>query len=392
MRNFTYNAFTKIIFGKDSEDHLIEQLQIFKATGVLVHYGMGSAVKSGLIAKIRSMLDRSGIKYAELSGVQPNPRLSLVREGIKICKEYNLDFVLAVGGGSVIDSAKAIGVGSANEGNVWDFYTRERVPTSTLPVGVVLTLASAGSESSTSSVIRNEDENTKRSLLSDMIRPVFAILNPVLATNVNKFSLACGVTDIIMHTLDRYFTDEDNAHLTDLISESIISSTMKYGKAILENPNDYNAMANIFWAGSLSHNNLTELGKPRDLSVHALERGISGNYDTAHPAGLSLIWPSWAKYVYKTKIHQFAQYAVRVLNIKPDFKTPEATALAGIEKMTRFFNEIGMPTTFNEAGLSPTQQEMEQIVNYAFVSASQIGTFFKLTKEDAMIILNNARG
>ncbi|MCL1995668.1 MAG: iron-containing alcohol dehydrogenase [Defluviitaleaceae bacterium] len=391
MKDFVYHAHTKVVFGKNADDSVAEQLQQFEAKGVLLHYGLGSAVKSGLIDKIKNHLNDANIKFAELPGVQPNPRLSMVRQGIAICKEQELDFVLAVGGGSVIDSSKAISVGAADSGDVWDFYTKARVPTKRIGLGAIPTIASAGSETSTSSVIRNEEENTKRSLLSNLVRPNFAILNPTLAFGVSKYSLACGVTDIIMHSLDRYFTDEKGTYLTDAISEGIIRTAIKCGLRILKDPTDYDAMANIFWAGSLSHNDITELGKPRDMTVHALERGISGNYDTAHPAGLALLWPNWAKHVYKKDINRFAQYANRVLSVPMDFENPEATAIEGIDKMAEFLRSIGMPTNFKEANISPTDEEIEQIIHFAFLSAPQIGTFYKLSKEDAATILNNAR-
>ncbi|MCL1936086.1 MAG: iron-containing alcohol dehydrogenase [Defluviitaleaceae bacterium] len=391
MIDFTFHPRTKIVFGKDSEKKLPEELKEFGVTGVLIHYGMGSAVQSGLIDKIKNILEQNGIKYVELGGVKPNPRLNLVKDGIELCKNKGLNFILAVGGGSVIDSSKAIGVGAAYDGDVWDFYIKSAEPKKTLPVGVILTLASAGSETSTASVIRNEEENTKRSLVTDLIRPAFAILNPTLAFGVNKFSLACGISDIIMHTLDRYFTNQKDTDLTDRISEGIIITAMKCGKTLIEDPTNYEAMANIFWTGSLSHNEITGIGKMRDFSVHALERGISGSFDTAHPAGLTILWHNWAKYVYKSNIQRFAQFAVNVLNIRMNFENPEKTALEGIEKMTEFFKKIGMPISFEDAKINPTDSQINEIVDYAFLAAPKIGTFFELSKQDAINIFQNAR-
>ena len=391
MLDFTFHPRTKIIFGKESVEQLPIQIKEINATGVLLHYGMGSAVKSGLVGKIKNLLDTAGIKYMELSGVKPNPRLSLVREGIKLCKENNLGVIIAIGGGSVIDSAKAIGVGAVDDGNVWDFYTRERTPTATLPVGVVLTLASAGSETSNTSVIRNEEENTKRSLVNDIIRANFAILNPELAFGIDKYSLACGITDTIMHTLDRYFTPQTDTDLTDRISESIIQTAIKNGRTLIKDQNNYPAMANLFWCAALSHNELTGLGKPRDFSVHALERGISGSFDTAHPASLAMIWPIWAKMAYKKNVNRFAQYAVNVFGIHMNFENPETTALEGIERTAAFFKEIGMPANFKELGVEPTDANIDEIIHYAYVAAPKIGTLFDITKEDAKKILNACR-
>ena len=391
MLDFTFHPRTKIIFGKESVEKLPEQIKEINANSVLLHYGMGSAVKSGLVGKIKKLLDDSGIKYMELSGVKPNPRLSLVREGIKLCKENKLDLVIAIGGGSVIDSAKAIGVGAVDNGDVWDFYTRERTPVTTLPVGIVLTLASAGSETSNTSVIRNEEENTKRSLVNDVVRANFAILNPELAFGVDKYSLSCGITDTIMHTLDRYFTPQKDTDLTDRISEGLIQTAMKNGRILIKDQNNYEAMANLFWCAALSHNEITGLGKPRDFSIHAIERGISGSFDTAHPAALAMIWPVWAKYTYKNHISRFAQFAVNVFGIRMNFENPESTALEGIDRMVSFFKEIGMPSNFTELGVTPTDAQIDEIIHYAYVAAPKIGTFFDLKKEDSKKILNACR-
>ena len=389
MRDFEFYSPTKMIFGKSKEDTIGQHIKDFGGNRVLLHYGQSSAVKSGLIGNIKHKLENLGIEYVELPGVQPNPRLSLVRRGIQLCKEYNLDFILAVGGGSVIDSAKAIGVGAADHGDVWDFFTRERTPTASYPIGCVLTIASAGSESSNSCVVRNEEENVKRSILTDIIRPKFAILNPSLTFGLPKYHIACGISDIIMHTLDRYFTDAKDTGITDRVSEGILVTAMNYGKISLDDPYNYSARANLMWAGSLSHNTLTECGKPRDFSVHAIERGISGSYDIAHPAGLTIVWPNWARYVYKYNIMRFAEYAVNVMGCKMNFENPEATAIEGIEKTEEYFKSIDMPTSFGDANLFPTGEKMEEIAGYA-VGAGDIGTFKKLNKEDIKHILSEA--
>lgn len=391
MQDFTFNAHTKIIFGKNAEENLYEHLKPYNVSGVLLHHSGGSAVKNGLISKIKDLLQAANINYKELSGVMPNPRLSLVNEGIALCKNNNINFILAVGGGSVIDSGKGIALGACDDGDVWDFYERTRTPAKSLPLGVILTIASAGSEGSTASVIKNEKENTKRSCVNELNRPVFAIYNPLLAQSISKYSLATGITDSIMHTLDRYFTSYNDAFITDALSEAIMKTVIKVGPIILNDPTNYEAMASLFWASTLSHNDLTHLGKPRDMSVHALERGISGRYDKAHPACLAIVWSSWAKYVYKTNLPQFCAFATNVMNIDADFTNLQQTALLGIEAFATYLRTIGMPTSFKEAGINPTDEEINEIVHYAFVSAPSIGTFCKLSVEDAKNILNNAR-
>ena len=391
MLDFTFHPKTKIFFGKTSLSQLPTAVTETSTQGVLLHYGQGSAVKSGLIDRTKGLLDEAGIRYIELSGVQPNPRLSLVREGIALCKAHNLGLVLAIGGGSVIDSAKAIGVGGVDDGDVWDFFTRTRTYDKTLPVGVILTLASAGSETSANCVIRNEDENTKRSLLSDVVRPAFAIINPELAFGVNSYTLACGITDTIMHTLDRYFSHPGDTQLTDRISEGVLTTTMHVAKVLMDTPADYPAMANLFWASALSHNSLTEVGKVRDFSVHAMERGISGSFDTAHPASLAMLWPVWARYVYQKDVQRFAQFAVNVMGVTGDETNPEATALAGIVAMEGFFKTIGMPSNFAELGVTPTDEQITEIAHFAHLASPEIGTFYVLTPTDTIHILNACR-
>lgn len=388
MQNFEFYSPTKIFFGKKTEEKIADYIKEFDGVRVLLHYGQGSAVKSGLIGVIKQNLRDNDMYFTELAGVIPNPRLSLVEEGIDLCKEHKIDFILAVGGGSVIDSAKAIAVGVEEEGELWDFFLRKRDVTKALPIGCVLTIASAGSEASNSCVIRNEDENVKRGILSDIIRPRFAVLNPVLTFGVTGYQLACGISDIIMHTLDRYFTDVKDTYLTDKISESILTTAMKFGRLSLEDPFNYEVRANLMWAGCLSHNTLTELGKPRDFSVHAMERGISGYYDTAHPAGLTILWPGWARHVYKQDLPRFCQYAVNVMHAEMNYENPIETAIEGIRRTEAYFRNIGMPTTFSDANIFPTSERIEEIANFATVGGT-IGTFAKLYKEDVINIIKD---
>ena len=393
MLNFEFYSPTKMFFGEDTHLNVASSIQEFGGSRVLLHYGGGSAVKSGLIGQVTKALADAGIYFTELGGVKPNPRLSLVREGINLCHEHNIDFILAVGGGSVIDSAKAIGLGTAYDGDVWDFFLRKNTPAKTTPMGCILTIASAGSESSNSCVIRNEDEPTKRGLGSDVVRPKFAILNPNLTLGLDKFQVACGVTDILMHTLDRYFANTGEADVTERIAEGLMITIFKHGIINVNDPQNYTSRANMMWAGSLSHNTLTGLGKNFDFSVHAMERGISGRYDTAHPAGLSSVWGSWARYVYKDNIEGFCQYGVNVLGLTLDKDNPEKTALEAISKTEDFFISIGMPIKLSSliTTHTPTEEELDEIAGFATGNDTvAIGTFKKLSKSDVVQILKNS--
>ena len=394
MQNFEFYSPTKMIFGADTQATLSKHIADFGGSRILLHYGGNSALKSGLIDELRNQLKTANIHFVELGGVLPNPRLKLVREGIDLCRIHNLDMIIAVGGGSVIDSAKAIGVGvKYTAGDVWDLFTQKATPTDCLPIGCILTIASAGSESSKSCVIRNEDEPTKRGILTDIIRPKFAILNPELTYGLSPFQLACGISDIIMHTLDRYFTDATATDITDRISEGLISTVMAHGTVVMKDPEHYPSHANIMWAGSLSHNTLTGLGKPFDFSVHALERGVSGGFDTAHAAGLTALWGHWARFVYKDNLMKFCQFAVNVHGVEMDFENPEKTAMLGIEKMEAFFKSINMPTTLRKlmADSLLTAKNIDAIANYATANGTvTVGTFRKLNKSEVIKILNNS--
>jgi len=393
MNNFEFYSPTKVIFGKDSESNVGFQIKSFGGSRVLLHYGSNSAKSTGLIDKVKSYLEEEGLFFVEFGGVVSNPRLSKVYEGIKICKENDIDFILAVGGGSVIDSSKAIAIGMASGGDVWDFFIKTRVPHKALPVGCILTIAAAGSETSMSCVIKNESQNVKRGLLTDLNRPKFAIMNPELTYTLSKYQLACGIVDIIMHTLDRYFTPTKHTDFIDRISEGLIISVIKNGIISIKDPKNYSARANLMWAGSISHNTLTGTGKEFDFSNHAMEHEVSGKYDIAHGAGLSCLWGNWARYVYKKDIMRFAQYATRVFSIEMDFNNPEKTALEGIEKTESYFKSIGMPIKFKEAGINVTDEDIiDMSKKCTFFGERTIGAFETLDYEDIKIILENARG
>ena len=323
MINFEYYTPTKVIFGKNAEEKTGELVKAQGCKKVLVHYGGNSAKKSGLLDRICKSLEKEEIAYVTLGGVVPNPHLGKVHEGIELCKKEGVDFILAVGGGSVIDSGKAIGYGVANEGEVWDFYEKTRVPKACLPIGAVLTIAAAGSEMSNSSVITNENGWLKRGYNDDICRCRFAIMNPELTYTLPAYQTASGCVDIMMHTMERYFTKEENTTLTDGIGEALIRTVMQSARVLKEDPENYDARAQVMWAGSLSHNGLTGCGTVGDWASHQLEHELGGMFDVAHGAGLAAVWGSWARYVYKEKPERFAQFAVNVMGVTNDFSNPE---------------------------------------------------------------------
>jgi alcohol dehydrogenase YqhD (iron-dependent ADH family) len=365
MKDFTYYAPTRIVFGKESEEKLPQLIQQYGGKKVLVHYGGGSAKRSGLLDKVFTMLDDAGIAYVELGGVVPNPVLSLVKEGIDLCQKEKVDFILAVGGGSVIDSSKAIGYGVGYDGDVWDFWDGKAVPQSCLPIGVVLTIPAAGSEMSSSCVITNEDGMLKRGVNSDLCRCKFAIMNPERTYTLPPFQTAAGATDIMMHTMERYFSKYEDAMLTDAIAEALLSTVMKATKAVLAKSDDYTSRAAIMWAGSLSHNDLTECGTEKDFACHKLEHELSGLFGVTHGAGLAAIWGSWARYVMNRHMDRFVKFATEVMGVPKDhIEKPLATAMAGVRNLENFFHEIGMPTNIPELiGREATEEEIQKLVD-----------------------------
>ena len=363
MFHFNYYAPTQVVFGKDTEEKTGELVKAQNCKKVLIHYGSGSVKRTGLLDRVKQALEKENLAYTELGGVVPNPRLSLVKEGIELCKKEGVDFILAVGGGSVIDSAKAIGYGVANGGDVWDFYSHKRSATGCLPIGVILTISATGSEMSDSSVITNEDGWIKTGYHSEYCRPKFAIMNPELTMTLPDYQTACGCTDILMHTMERYFTQGENMELTDSIAEALMRTVIENTKILKENPKDYNARAEVMWAGSLSHNGLTGCGNGgNDFATHALEHELGGMYDVAHGAGLAALWGSWARYVYKEIPERFHKFAVRVMGLE-DTGDAEEMAVHGIEAMEAFFREIKMPTNLRELGLTPSEEELKELAH-----------------------------
>ncbi len=393
MENFNYYTPTKVVFGRGTEEQVGELVRQQECKKVLVHYGSGSVKRSGLLDRICGSLDAAGIDYISLGGVVPNPRLSLVYEGIRICKEENVDFILAVGGGSVIDSAKAIGYGVANEGDVWDFYEKKRQAKACLPIGVVLTISAAGSEMSDSSVITNEDGWLKRGYSSDLGRAGFAVMNPELTMTLPKYQTASGCTDIMMHTMERYFNQAENMELTDGISEHLIRTVMKNAQILMEHPDDYNARAEVMWAGSLSHNGLTGCGTDGgDWASHQLEHELGGMFDVAHGAGLAAVWGSWARYVVDARPERFAQFAVNVMGVEKGTDEME-TALRGIEAMEAFYRSIEMPVSIRELGVDPTDEQLHELAEKcSHFRKRTIGCVKKLDVDDMYRIYKNALG
>ena len=363
IKDFNYYAPTRVVFGRNSEDRLSELIKANGGKRVLIHYGGGSARRSGLLDKIFSMLQEAGIYYVELGGVVPNPLLSMVEKGIALCREEKIDFILAVGGGSVIDSAKAIGYGVGYDGPVWDFWEGKAVPQSCLPIGVMLTIPAAGSEMSSSCVITKDEGLVKRGINSDLCRARFCIMNPERTYTLPPYQTAAGATDIMMHTMERYFSKYEEMTLTDAIAEALLRTVKDCAVEVLKHPEDYRNRAQIMWAGSLAHNDLTECGTEKDFATHRLEHELSALFGVTHGAGLAALWGSWARYVMPQHVSRFVQFAVNVMGVTNDFAHPEETALKGIEAMEQFYRTIGMPTSIPELiGRKVTDEEIAEMV------------------------------
>lgn len=392
VADFTYYTPTKVVFGKNAEAETGSLVKMQGCKKVLVHYGSESAKKTGLLDKITTSLRNEGIAYVELGGVVPNPRLSKVHEGIELCRKEGVDFILAVGGGSVIDSAKGIGYGLYHGGEVWDFYSQKRPIEGCYPIGCVLTLAAAGSEMSNSSVITNEDGNLKRGANHDASRLKFAIMNPELTYTLPAYQTMCGAVDIMMHTMERYFINEDSMHLTDELSEGLLRTVVHYAKVLKKNPMDYDGRANLMWASSLSHNGLTGSGNAGrgDWAPHQLEHEMGGMFDVAHGAGLSAIWDSWARYVYEQNPERFARLGEKVFNITRT-DNPLSDALRAIEAFHDFFVSIDAPTNFKELGINPSEAEIEEMSEKCtFFGKRTLGNIKVLGKEEIKAIYTYA--
>ena len=359
MFDFEYYAPTRVVFGRGVEARTGQLVKELAVNRVLIHYGGGSVVRSGLLDRVAASLDEAGIAHTQLGGVVPNPRLSKVREGAELARKFGAELILAVGGGSVIDSSKAIGYALADpEHDVWDLYDRKRKAAGCFPVACVLTIAAAGSEMSNSSVITNEETGEKRGYRDNKCRVKLAIMNPELTTTLPAYQTAAGCTDIMMHTLERYFTQGGNMELTDQIAEGLLRTMMKNALILRDDPANYNARAEVMWASSLSHNDLTGLGADgMDFVPHGMEHELGGMFDVTHGAGLSAVWGSWARYVYKSCLPRFVRLARNVMGIEPK-ASDEETALAGIAALEDFFHSIQMPVTLKELGVEPTEEQI----------------------------------
>lgn len=384
MINFTYYTPTKVVFGRETETQAGALCKEQNATKVLLVSGGESARRSGLMDRVEASLKEAGIPFVGLSGVQPNPRLSLVREGVDLCKAEKVDFLLAVGGGSVIDTAKAIGYGAAADIDVWDFFDKKAEPKDSLPVGVVVTIAAAGSEMSNSSVITNAEEKLKKGLNNDLARPRFAIMNPELTLTLPPYQTAVGCADILMHTIERYFTPEAPMALTLALAEGLLRTVMEAGRVLTRRPDDYDARANLLWASSLSHNDLTGAGGGHgDFACHQLSHALSAKYGLAHGAALTAVWSHWARYVHKANVGRFARFALNVTEIDPEQGGEEALALAGIEEMEEFFWALELPISLSEAGIEASDEDIADLVRLATYNGTRsIGAFQVLEAKD----------
>jgi alcohol dehydrogenase YqhD (iron-dependent ADH family) len=385
MKNFEFQNPTKILFGRGAEEKVGEQVAAY-SKNILLHFGGGSIKTSGLYDRVTASLKQAGVKWIELGGVKPNPRLSLVHEGVKLCKENKLGLILAVGGGSVIDSAKAIAMGAVIEGDVWDIFIGKNQPVSALPVGTILTIPAAGSEASTASVITNEEGWLKRGFNSELIYPRFSVLNPELAFSLPKFQVACGITDIMAHLMERYFTNVSHVEFTDRLLEATMKTLISQAPLVMKNPQDYDAWSELMWLGTIAHNNLLDTGRIGDWASHDIEHELSGIYDVAHGAGLAVVFPAWMKHVLHNDLNRFVQWAVRVWNVEMDVFNPEAVARAGIERMEAFFHSIGLGTQLVSLGI--TDNRIDEMADKCTDKNSRtVGNFVKLDRKAVKEIL-----
>ena len=388
MDNFEFCNPTKIVFGKGTEAQVGKEAAAYSKK-ILLHFGGGSIKSSGLYDRVTASLKAAGVEWVELGGVKPNPRLSLVHEGVKLCKAHGLGLVLAVGGGSVIDSAKAIAMGAVIDHDVWDFYMGKGAPTSALPVATILTLPAAGSESSTGTVITKEEGWLKRAVNSELIYPRFSILNPELAMTLPPFQVACGAMDISAHLMERYFTNVKNVSFTDRLIEGTLKTIMRQAPRILANPQDYDAWSEFMWAGTIAHNNLLNTGRIGDWASHDIEHEISGIYDVAHGAGLAVVFPAWMKHVLHHDLDRFVQWAVRVWNVELDVFNPEAVALEGIARMEAFFTSLGVGTRMKDLGI--TDDRIDEMAEKCTDGDTRtVGNFVKLDRAAVAKILRLA--
>lgn len=380
MNNFSFYSPTEFVFGKDTESSCGALVKKHGGTKVLVHYGSGSVVRSGLLDRVTASLENEGIPYVTLGGVVPNPRDTKVYEGIDLCRRENVDFILSVGGGSCIDSSKAIAAGVCYDGDFWDFYCGKAQISKALPVGTVLTIAAAGSEGSPSTVITKEQGMEKRGAGSDLVRPRFSVLNPQLTCTLPAYQTASGATDIMAHIFERYFTTTKEVEITDRLCEAVLLTMVKETPRVIADPENYEARANIMWAGMVAHNDICGVGRSQDWNSHGLEHELSGLYDCAHGAGLAVIMPAWMEYVVDTDVMRFAQMATRIWGVQMDFEDPKSTALKGIRAFRSFLHDIGMPINFAELGAK--EEDIPTLVEKLGVGDGVRYGFRQLNRQD----------
>ncbi|MDR3173016.1 MAG: iron-containing alcohol dehydrogenase [Treponema sp.] len=392
MQNFVFYAPAEIVFGRAAQKETGALLKRH-AKKVLLHYGGGSIKKSGLYEEIVAAIKASGVDYTELGGVKPNPRLSLVHEGIALCKKEKVDFILAVGGGSAIDSAKAIAMGVYYDGDVWEIYEQGKAIEKALPVATVLTIPAAGSESSGDTVITNEEKQLKYGYGSPLLRPVFSVINPELFYTLPKNQIANGVADMMSHVFERYFTNTTHTDLTDGLCETVLRTIIKNAPLVYENPENYDAWCEIGFGGTVAHNGLVGMGREQDWACHGMEHELSAIYDVAHGAGLAVLTPSWMRYVYKTNINMFVQFAVNVMGVKGSYRDPDAIVLEGIARLGGFFRGIGLPSTLGELGINEDKLELmaKKASGAAFGREEPIGGLKKLYWKDVLEIYKLAK-
>lgn len=388
MNNFNFYSPTEFIFGKDTENECGKYVKKYGGTKVLIHYGSGSAVKSGLIGRVEKSLTEYGIPFVKLGGVQPNPRDTKVYEGIELCRKENVDFILSVGGGSCIDSSKAIALGVPYDGDFWDFYGTGKKVEKVLPIGTVLTIAAAGSEGSDGSVITKEDGGWKRDCCDDMLRPRFSVLNPELTQTLPAYQTACGATDIMAHVFERYFTNTTEVEITDRLCEAVLITMLKETPRVIADPDNYEARANIMWAGTIAHNGVVGVGRDQDWNSHGIEHELSGLYDCAHGAGLAVVMPAWMDFVCSHNVMRFAQMAVRVFGCEMNFENPLETAHKGISAFRKFLRSIGMPINFEELGAK--EEDIPLLVEKFGLGDGKTGGFVQLSSDDVAEILRIA--
>ncbi len=388
MDNFTFHSPTEFVFGRGTESECGKYVRKYGGSKVLIHYGGGSVVRSGLLERVKKSLEAEGIGFCELGGVQPNPRDTKVYEGIELCRKEKVDFILSVGGGSCIDSSKAIAVGVPYDGDFWDFYTGKAEIKAALPVGTVLTIAAAGSEGSGSSVITKGNGMLKRGSGSDLMRPRFSVLNPELTCTLPAYQTGCGATDIMAHVFERYFTNTKEVEITDRLCEAVLLTMIKETPRVIADPNNYEARANIMWAGTVAHNDIVGVGRSQDWNSHGIEHELSGLYDCAHGAGLAVVMPAWMEFVMQHDVMRFAQMATRIWGCEMNFENPAETAKQGIKAFRRFLHEIGMPINFDELGARA--EDIPLLVEKHGVGDGQTRGFVRLSADDIKEILTIA--